>query len=241
MRDANFLSFKRFSSLKWAQTEIAVCLFFGNPLLFSGHHYFFENGIDTFNETAEFVNRLQPDVEWVSMGQMARRMYLLRKKDRSNYEVRSFSKGIELKNEHDREITYHYRKQESFHPAVKQVTINTKSHPYEKSGDDIVFSFRVPSGEICLVNIEYENNLDLSAVDVSKINSRANRLRRFADFRDLTLTKYVWGRALIKSYYGSGAFKLKLKRWVIYSLILGVVCILSIWALRRAHHKRPNE
>ena len=150
------------------EIEIAIYLFLGNPLLFSGHHHLFEAGIDAFNTTAEFVNRIQPDIKWVSMGELARHTYLLRKRDDGSYDVRSFSKCIQLENNNDYETAYFFRKEESFYPAIKGIAVNDKSYPFEKSGDDLFFSMTIPPGETRLINIEYENDLHLGAIDISK-------------------------------------------------------------------------
>jgi len=241
IRFGNFLSFDRSSSLRLKEIEIAIDLFLGNPLLFSGHHSLFENGIDTFNKTAEFVNRLQPEVKWVSMGELVRHTYLMRKRDDGNYDVRSFSKCIELENKSDHETAYFFRKKESFSPAIKKVTVNGRSHPYEKAGEDLFCGISIPAGETRLINIEYENDLNLASMDISKNDPRVNRLRKVSDFRDLTLIKYFWGRAIIKGYYGSGIFKLRLKRLVIYSLLLAAMAVSIIWALRKRYKKQGHH
>lgn len=237
-RFGNFLSFNRSSSLRLKEIEIAIYMFLGNPLLFSGHHHLFENGIDTFNKTAEFVNRLQPKVKWVSMGELAQHTYLMRKRDDGNYDVGSFSKYIELENNSEHETAYFFRKKEPFSPAIKKVTVNGRSHPYERSGADLFCRISIPPGETRLIDIEYENDLNLDSIDISKNDSRVNRLRRFSDFRDLILTKYSWGRAIIKGYYESGIFELRLKRLVIYTLLLVAIAVSLIWALRKRSKKQ---
>lgn len=235
LKFGNFLSIKRLAL--WTKSEIVLQLFLGNPLLFSGHHNLFEKGIDSFNETAQLVNHIQPNVQWTSLGEIARHMYLLKRRNENSFDVRTFSKFIDIKNKLDREIMYHFRTQESFFPRIIKITINGISHPYERSGNDLSFSFSIPQGESRLICIEHENNLQLDAIDISKNNSRANRLRRFSDFRDMTLIKYSWGRVFIKGYYGSGAYKLKLKRLVIYFLLMIAVAGSSMKVLLKRRHK----
>jgi hypothetical protein len=238
LKFGNFLSIKRLAL--WTKTGIALQLFLGNPLFFSGHHNLFEKGIDAFNETARLVNHIQPNVQWASLGKIARHMYLLKRRNESSFDVRSFSKYVEIKNKLDREIMYHFRMQESFFPRIIKTTINGKSHPYERSGNDLSLSFSIPHGEFRLINIEHENNLHLDTVDIVKNDSRVNRLRRFSDFRDMTLTKYSWGRAIIKGYYGSGTYKLKFKRLIIYFLLFLTVAGSVVWALLKRYYKKSN-
>jgi hypothetical protein len=234
------LNFNNFATMhrRWpehrSKAAIAVDLFLGNPILFYKHHDLFEDGIDAFNKVAEVVNSIEPSIEWRSLGYIARHLYLIRIRHDGNYDVRAFCRTIELKNIQKRDLVFYVRKQESFSPPIQQVTVDGKLYPYEESGSDLCLTITIPAGESRLIEIEYENDLDLSAIDTSKNDARINLLRRLSDFRDITLSRNILGRALVYSYYQTGIWKHSLKTLGIKPFMLVVaVCAAARYLLRR--------
>ena len=130
----------------------------GNPILLYAHHQFFADGLDAFNEIAEAINQIEPDIIWQSLGNIARHLYLQRIRDDGNFDIREFCKSIEIKNSHERNVTYFIRKEESFSPPIKQVTKNGKPYSGKKKEGNLSISIAIPEGESRLIDIEYESN-----------------------------------------------------------------------------------
>ena len=123
-------------------------------------------------------------------------------------------------------MVYFVRKEEDFSIPIKQVTIASQPFSYKKYGNNLILEVFVPAGESRNVVIEYENSLDISSIDVSKNDQRVNRLRKLSDFRDMTLSKNVFGRVFTRVYYNTGLYKFGLIRLAIILLILFVLVII---------------
>jgi len=238
----NFLSFNRHSVAERSKADIAIDLFLDNPVLLFEHHNFFAGSIDAFNEMAEVVHSLEPSVEWHSLAYIARHLYLQRARYDGNYDVRAFCKSVELENRSKRALTYFVRKEESFSLLIRQVTVDGQPYSYEKSNNNIRLTVTIPPGGSRLIDIEYENDLDLTSVDISKNDPRVNRLRKLSDFRDMTLSTNMLGRAFTRVYYETGLFKLGLKRLATICFAMAVaVCLAGWYLLRRIKKHRLQK
>ena len=220
----NFPSLNRYSPSR-TRTEIAIDLFLDNPLLFYGHHDLFKDGIDAFNETAEMVNNIQPDIIWESLGYICQHLYLEKLRDDGHYDLLAFSSNFTIDNDHQRDLTYFVQKEESFSVPIRQVIVDGDQYSYKKSESNLLLEISIPAGESRHICIDYENELDLSLIDISKNNPQVNRLRRHSDFRDITLSRNVFGRILISVYYDTGLYKFGLIR---LAISLGMLAILMI-------------
>lgn len=229
----NFASLSRYPAKGRTKADIAIDLFLGNPVLFCGHHDLFKDGIDSFNELVEVVNNIEPSVEWQSLAYIARHLYLKRIRDDGNYDIRTFCRNIELENMQRHDLTYFVRKEEPFSPPVRLVTVDGEPYQYESSDSEVSLAITIPAGQSRLINIEYENDLDLGAVDISKNDPRVNRLRKLSDFRDMTLSKSVLGRAVIYLYYETDLYKLGLKRLAVICFALSAAIGVGTWCLLR--------
>lgn len=238
----NFASFKRYVPTDRSKTDIAIDLFLGNPVLFLGHAEDFTQGIDAFNETAKVVNRIEPNIEWRSLGYIAKHSYLKKKRDEEHYDIRMFCRSMELENTREHEITYCIRKKESFYPPVRHITVNGELYPFKKSGEDLCLTITIPGRELRDIEIEYENDLALASIDISKNDPRIKRFRMLSDFRDITLAKNIFGRAFLCVYYKTGLYKLSLKRLAIMNGLLAVAIYLaSRYLLRRIRNRRFHK
>ncbi|MEA3226265.1 MAG: hypothetical protein U9Q07_09970, partial [Planctomycetota bacterium] len=237
----NFASIDRDPAEGKTEIDIAIDLFLRNPLLFYGHQDLFRRGIDTFDETALMVNRIEPTTEWRSLDYIARHQYLERIRPDGSHDIRSFCRSIEIENTQQREVLYHIRKEESFSPPVRRVTTDGKPCQYEKSNGDISLMMTIAAGESSIVEITYENDLDLKSIDIAKSDRRVRLLRRLSDFRDLTLSRSVLGRILTSVYYRTGFYKLGLKRMALICSMVIVTISLGTWRLMRSIRKRRLE
>jgi hypothetical protein len=228
----NFPSFRRFP-LNFSAGDIAREMFLDNPVIFYTHHDVFEKGIGAFTHTAKQVNTIQPGVKWRSLGDIARSSCLYKLRDDSNYEVLAFTNHFVLENKQPREVTYFVLKEESFAVPIQQLKVNNQHLSYNKKGRYLEFSLNIPPEEIRRVEIEYENDLDMSAVDISVNEWRVIWARNLSDFRDMVLSKNFAGRALIRFYYQTGVSEF----WGRHILFL-LVILFAIWMRRRRMMKR---
>lgn len=205
----NFVSVNRYSA-KMSKADIAVHLFLGNPIIFYGHHDLFVKGIDAFNRVSDFVNSIDPHVEWCSLGTISRHLYLQRIRNDGNYDILSFSRNIEIRNTHMRDITYFVKKEESFSIPIKRIVVNGKDHPYQKDGNYLSIEVPIISGESKVIEIEYQNEFNFSSVDISKKNLYISLLRNLSDFRDTTVSNNPLGRIFIYYYYNTALYKIGL-------------------------------
>ena len=233
----NFASLNRFSAKGRTKVDIAIDLFFGRPLLFYGHHGLFKESINAFNKTAELVNHFGSHVQWRSLGYIAQHLYHMRMGEDGNYDVRSYSRRIEIENLHERALTYVVSKEESFSPPVSRVTVDGKPFPYLDSGKNLTLSLIIPAGESRLIEIHYENDLDLTSIDISKKDPHIAWLRKLSDFRDMKLSKNFFGRALIHLYYEAGLFKLSLDTLAIFLLLCTLFALSGICYVHRRLRK----
>lgn len=183
------------------------------------------------------VNNIQPDTIWQSLEYIAQHLYLEKLREDGDYNVMAFTNNFVLENTHQSDVTFFVRKEESFSLPIKQVTVDGKGYPYDRSGSDLILKVTIPAGESRHVVVEYENNLNLALIDTSKNDLRVNLLRRLSDFRDMTLSTNIVGRKLTFLYYETGLFKLGLKRLAIVLFVLAFLVSSGGWYFRRRNKK----
>jgi len=225
LRYENFPSLKRYSPNR-IKSDIAIDLFLDNPLIFWTHHDFFQKGVNAFNKTARIVNEIEPDIIWQGLGYIAQHLYLEKLRDDCNYDLLAFTSDFIIENTHQHDLTYFVRKDEDFSIPIKKVTVDGQLYSYEKSGNNILLKVFVPSKQSRHIIIEYENDLDISAIDISKNDPHVNRLRKLSDFRDMTLSKNIVGRTISNIYYDTGFYKLGIVRLAILSAIIIILTVI---------------
>ncbi|MFC1888622.1 hypothetical protein ACFL4G_02585 [Thermodesulfobacteriota bacterium] len=227
----NFASLDRYPQGAITVADIAIDMFLGNPILIYGHQNMFADDINRFNGLAELINHIEPDIQWQNLGYIIQHLYLKRIRHDGNYDVRSFSRSIELENTQLRDVEYYFRKKESFLPQVCKVTVDGVLSNYHKSNDDLSLAITVPPGESRLIEIEYRNDLDLASIELTKDDLRIYLLRRLSDFRDNTLSKSTLGRIFINEYYEANPYKLGLILigFIVMLIVVGVI----LWYTRK--------
>ena len=236
----NFPSTRRYSAerLNAPENLIAVAAFLEHPLLFYAHHAYFANGAKAFNSTAEFINRIDPAVNWTGLGNIAQRLYKIRRRPDNDFDLWTMTADLRLRNASIREETYHVIKDENFADPIRQVSVNGQPITYNRRGNTLTLVLKVPAGQERHVQIEYGGGLNVSAIDVSKPSWRINSLRRISDFRDLVLSKSILGDKLVAFYYRCrNASGWTLYRMVFVCLLVGGGLLLAIvwrrWYFRR--------
>jgi hypothetical protein len=215
-------------------SDIALDLFLDNPALFYVHHDYFRAGAAAFNNIADKVNRIQPDIHWLSLGNIIQEYYLEKQIDEENYEVMAFSNRIVIANQNLGYRKYRIHKEDSAAYLTKRITVDGRPYPYQTGGDGIELHISVPGGQSRHISIEYENELDLSSIVISKDDAQINRLRRISDFRDMKLSKNWAGRIITKFYYGTGLYKVGAKKLlIIFMILMTISCFIAILIIRK--------
>jgi hypothetical protein len=199
---ADFPSISRYPATMPSPNDfLGVNEFLDNPLFFYTHHDFFATGIDAFDRMADDVNKIEPDTLWRSIGDIVRHLYLVRLRDDSNYDVLTFSNSFDLENTSGRSLVFDVKRQESGSSVINSVSVDGQAYSFQLRGGDLDLNVPVPAGETRSVVIQYKNDVDLASISTSKSSARVYLLRRVSDFRDITLSKYTFGRTLTNYYY----------------------------------------
>lgn len=225
-----FPSIARYSiAVPVSQAFVAVNKYLDDPLFFYGHSEDFARSIGAFDGVADEINKLEADTQWRSVGDIVRHLYLVKLREDSNYDVLAFSNNVCLDNIVARNATFYVRKQEIGTPAIKSVTVDGKPYPYRHEDGYFNASVPVASGGSRCVAIEYENDLHLDSVIISKNSFIPYVLREASDLRDIYLSKSTVGLAFIHFYYGHELNPTRLLESV---LILLVICMYAGYRLR---------
>jgi peptidoglycan/xylan/chitin deacetylase (PgdA/CDA1 family) len=243
LRYAQFLSMFRYSAEGHVpRTEIAIESFLGNPILLYGHHAMFANGSGAFDEFADYVNELQPDTRWTSLGEIARNMYLIRKRMDAGFDVRMFSSEMILTNSSASGAVFHVTREESAARDEFSLTIDDRKAEFQILDSTTTFAVMIPAGQQRRIKISYRNNLDLAHEPVDKNDLHARGLRWLSDFRDIYLSRSTWGRAVTRHYYDGrwDSLELELENLTLFIALLSAVGG-GIWYLRRRRTRRGYE
>jgi len=199
---ADFPSISRYSAAgRIPSSFLDINEFLDNPLFFYTHQEFFRSGIDAFDSMADKVNKVEPDTQWRSVGDIVKHLYLVRLRDDSNYDVLAFSNSFDLDNSSGRSLVFNVEKQESDSPVIASLSVDGRDYPFQLREEYLDLSVTVPAGGVRRVVIQYKNDLDLASISTSKSSLRVYLLRQVSDFRDITLSKYYLGRAFTDYYY----------------------------------------
>jgi peptidoglycan/xylan/chitin deacetylase (PgdA/CDA1 family) len=232
---ANLLSLSRYSVQgNFPRVEIAIHSFLGNPLLFSGHEDLFANGIGSFDKIADLVNRLNPDTHWAGLGEIARRLHLVRLRQDGGMDVRMLTNEARLVNPTDRDAIFHVRTLEGCSPAPLSFTVDGARAAYECSGGSLELTLTIPARATRTLRAVYQA-VDLSHQQVAKTDLRAQVLRRISDFRDLYLSTSFWGLAIKRAYYSHQIDSVELyveRYWWVCAACAGLLAA-GMWYRRR--------
>jgi hypothetical protein len=227
---AGFPSVSRYSiATPITRALLAINDYLDNPLFFYGHSDDFAKGVDAFDAVADEANKLQPDTEWRSLGEIVRHLYLLKLRKDSNYDVLGFSNDICLDNVSRADSTFYVRKQETEPQTINSVTVDGQPYPYRVENGYLNAGVPVPAGRTRCVVIRYQNDLQLASISPSEHSSVVYLLRMASDFRDIYLSKSTTGLAFVRFYYDH---ELSPARLIGSVLIFMTICMYAAYRLR---------
>lgn len=215
----------------------AVNAYLDNPMFFYGHTEDFAKGIGAFNEVADQVNRLQPDTQWTSLGEIVRHLYLLRTRDDSGYDVLALSNNFCVENRNQRDAMFHVQKEEVGEDAIHAVLADGQPYPYQVQDGQLTLSMMVPKGSARCVAVQYHPDLDLSSVAPAHDSSVVYLLRMASDFRDIYLSQSPAGLAFIRFYNESPRSTAVLLGFALVFLLPGIYGTYRLWMFARSKRR----
>jgi hypothetical protein len=178
---------------------IAVNAYLDNPLLFYGHTQDFAGGITSFNQIADAINKIQPDTEWRSLGDLVEHFYLVKEHGASQYDLQAFTNDFRLENTNHQDATFHVEKDESA-PAIATLLIDGQPVSYQVENGKLNFSVVVPKQSARGIEVRHGKEPDLRSVTIGHDSAIAYLLRIGSDFRDIYVSKSRVGLAFIRFY-----------------------------------------
>jgi hypothetical protein len=243
-RYKGLLSLFRYSATeRIPELEIAIHSFLGNPLLFYGHEDLFASGIGAFNPFAEFVNRTQPDTHWTSLGNIARHLYLLRRRDDGDFQVRMFSNEMDLRNPTRTTAVFHIEREEQVSPAIRSITIDGAVAPFVRDSEGLNLDTAIPAGQTRKIRVLYSNDFDPKNEKVGNSGLYEWTIRRTSDLRDIYLSRFPVGRALTRAYYRGNWRMIAVgveRYWALFTICFGLV-LAGAWYGCLRHRYRPAK
>ncbi|MGE5410436.1 MAG: hypothetical protein ACM3MI_05705, partial [Clostridiales bacterium] len=246
----NFPNFERYRVDEVTSADVAIDLFLGNPILFYARHDFFMSGIDNFNKIARKINRMQPDIKWLSLGEIAKRFYL---KKRSSAEgstyIYAFGNQLTVENKTRQTIAVNLVMKENDLKSISRITLDNNSFGFlvSKTNDQIIIPFELDPKHVRQLSVEYKNNFDKNKINIEKDEWDINVIRELSDFRDMNLSKNFFGQILTAIYNRSGLYLLGVKRGIVVLLVLFSIFVVGfrymMILIRRAfiHEEIPVE
>jgi hypothetical protein len=237
LRFADFPSLRRYSvEAEIAPAQLAIDAFLGNPMLFYAHESFFESGTDAFNRTADAVNALEPTTQWRGLGDIARHLYLERLRDDGNYDIRAYSRTVQIQNRSGNDATFFIEKDEDFAQPLA-VKVDGDLYPFDRRGTQLALHLSIRRGETREITISQQNGVALANIDISKKSLHINAIRLLSDFRDNTVSNTEMGRRFIRSYAGNGT------AWNLAMMAMAALIALAafLWYARRSNRQSPKN
>ena len=232
---ATFPSLRRYSAeTDIPRPQLAIDAFLGNPMLFYAHESFFAPGIDAFNPTADFVNSVQPDTKWSSLGQIVHHLYLERLRDDGNLDVRAYSASIQIKNDLPHDAIVSVEKAEDFSSPLT-VLVDGQPYSFQKDRARLLLQLPIAAGRSRSVEVRYEPVVDLASIDISKHSMKITAIRMLSDFRDNVVSDTPAGRWFIRSYVD---YRSDWNRTVAI-MILFIALFFTAWYMH--HKKEPSH
>jgi hypothetical protein len=213
---------------------IAVNEFLGNPLFFYVHQDFFARDIDAFDPVADEVNSIEPGTEWRSLGYIAAHLYLMRRIAGSEYDVFSSSSSVDLQNNSPSPVFYKVTKRESSPLLIQAVLVNSRPVLYTVESGFLHFTVTAQAGSDAHAVVLYRNSTNLAAIDIRHRSARIYLLRMASDVRDIWMSHFTLGEAIVAWYYKNDEMPLRLiSRVSIPAATIGVAMWFLLILLRR--------
>jgi len=216
--------------------SIAIDLFLGNPVFLYTHQNYFADNFGRFNPIAGFINKLQPDIKWGSLGYIVKNYYLEKLREDRSHEVLMFANELTLTNNSNSPLMYLIKKKEtSSYNKLLQVFVDGRPISHDYNNEYITFELMISKQKSSKIAIKYRNEMTFVKNDIAKNNVYYATLRYISDFRDIVVSKNQYGRKIIDIYYNQKSIKI-----VIIS-VAGLFVLLFIVLVLYKKNKSKNS
>jgi hypothetical protein len=224
-----------------SSTDIAINAFLGNPQLFYAHQEYFADGISAFDATADRVNLLQPQIQWKSLGYIARHFYLLRLRPDHDFDVIAMAPNLELSNPTNHFAVFHVKIPANLEQSAHTLLIDDASDSAWKTGDPTRLDVALDPGQTRSIQLIYTDSHELDQIGTLRSSPAIYLDRKLSDIRDLYLSRTIVGRSIQSLYYGRrlNTFQSVIMRSL--GIILAAITACLLWYLVMARWKRRNS
>ncbi len=135
-------------------------IFVDKPALFYTFPYgrsMFANGMDAFDQVADEMNSLNANLEWRSLGDIARSIYLERKNVDGSTQVKMVTSELIYQNDSNNDEIVHISRPVTDKEDIDDITVNGYSFPYRLEAGEIIMDIRVPGNSKVRITIEYSS------------------------------------------------------------------------------------
>jgi hypothetical protein len=134
-------------------------LFMDKPALFCTHAYerddFGKGNVGAFNPIADQVNAVTGAVEWRSLGDILRHLYLEKLNDDGSVDVKMYGNHVIIANGYDDMRTFHIAKVETLNVPISRLTVNGHEFPYRVEDGLLILDVQVPANSSVEIRILY--------------------------------------------------------------------------------------
>jgi hypothetical protein len=186
---------------EYSDEAVALDLFLGNPVLFMAHQDDFSDGIDAFTPHAQRVNRRQPAVQWVSLGEITRQLHRVRWVDDRTCDVLMVSRHARLANPKAEPARFRVALPRTSLTEGTRVTVDARPQDWAHRDGAIQCELEVAPGATVLLEVHDPVPAATAPVPIARGGFRKRYLRLVADFRDLVVARSKLGRLVTRKYY----------------------------------------
>lgn len=130
-------------------------LFIDKPAFIYGHQGLFNRGPDGFNTYADAINGLYGEVEWRSLDEIMKRLYLEKTNDDGSIDVMFFGNHLIITNESAMQRAYHVKREETLDVPIVSVTVDGMPVDYTHIDNVLPVDLVIPAGASRELRIRY--------------------------------------------------------------------------------------
>jgi polysaccharide pyruvyl transferase WcaK-like protein/peptidoglycan/xylan/chitin deacetylase (PgdA/CDA1 family) len=244
------LAFGGFPSIKRTSAEvpvsheaIAINAFLGNPQLFYVHQEVFEDKIGAFDSTADEINRVEPSIQWKSLGYIVRHLYLMQLRSDGDYDVSAVSPLLELANPTSRRVVFHVHRVEEPAAPLHLLMVDGAPSKYQVAHNEVQFDVVLEPRQTRHIDMSYGDGPSLASVELSTRSVLVTLDRRLSDFRDMRLSRSKVGREIQSLYYKHGLDHMgaMLERTILVIFVVAGLLTLRMLIARRKQNAPDSK
>ncbi|MCP4543030.1 MAG: hypothetical protein GY832_38430, partial [Chloroflexi bacterium] len=112
-------------------------------------------GIGAYNATVDAINDLEGEVEWRSLDYIMKRLYLEKRNDDGDIDVKWYTNHLILENETDSEQQYHLQKEEDGNVPIRLVMVDGVPYTYTVAGGWLELDVTIAAQDTAEIVVTY--------------------------------------------------------------------------------------